>query len=297
MQEYLPVIIFCSVIAILVPLFFYVFLKRRYSVNSAPFWAGVITFIVFALFLERLALDLLHSTELWARLMVSPVKAVALSGLIAGIFEESGCLISMKISSFLEHKEDKEEEQTPRNVSDEVKRHITEAEHERNHALMHGLGHGGAVVFVFVLTMVLNLVYAFNGGSSVSLSVDRIDSMASAAIMDAMTSMQGFHPMDFIYSLVEEIASLGIHISLAVMVWISMKGSWYMLFFPLSILLHALSDILVEVLVESGLSEFMCVVFFVMVSLTIVQFTIIVWHKIKMGTVLTAVQNASEEAE
>ncbi len=295
MQEYLPVIIFCSVIAILVPLFFYVFLKRRYSVNSAPFWAGVITFIVFALFLERLALDLLRSTELWARLMVSPVKAVALSGLIAGIFEEGGCLISMKISSLLENKKDKEEEEVI-NVSDEVKRNIMEVESERNHALMHGLGHGGAVIFVFVLTMVLNLVYAFNGGSSVSLSVDRIDSMASAAIIEAMTSMQDFHPMDFIYSLVEEIASLGIHISLAVMVWISMKGSWYMLFFPLSILLHALSDILVEVLIGSGLSEFMCVVFFVMVSLTIVQFTIIVWHKIKMGTVLTAVQNASEEA-
>lgn len=298
MQENVSVIVFCVTVAVLIPAALYVFLKRKYHVGSQPFWAGVIAFIVFALILERLALSILYKTSFWAGLSQSTLLSVAVTGLIAGIFEESGCLISMKISSALEEKEEREEEEEIKNISDHVKKHIMEAEHERNHAILHGLGHGGAVVFVFVMTMILNLIYAFNSGTNMfAVTTDPIDSMANASLLEAMTSMQGFHAVDFIYTLVEEIAALGIHISLAVMVWISMKGSWYRLFFPLSILLHAGSDILVEVLLESGLSEFMCVVFFVIMAMVIVQFTLILWHKIKMNKVLEAVQKIAKPSK
>ncbi len=297
MKESVSIIVACALIAVLVPIAFYVFLKKRYRITSQPFWAGVIAFVVFALVLERLALAVLHGTDLWARLLATPLKAVALAGLIAGVFEETGCLISMKISDLLQKREEREEEERLNSVSAKVKSEIMVVEHERNHALLHGLGHGTAVVVIFVVTMILNLVYAFRGASFFTATADPIDSIASETIIKAMTSMQGFHAVDFIYSLIEELAALGIHISLAVMVWISMKGSWFRLFFPLSIFLHAFTDVLVEVLVESGLSPFMCVVFFVTVSLTIVQFTLIVWGRIKIGTVLKAVQKVSEQEE
>lgn len=297
MTENILIIVACALIAVLVPMAFYAFLKKRYRITSQPFWAGVIAFVVFALILERLALAVLYGTDFWARLLATPLKAVALAGLVAGVFEETGCLISMKISALLQDREEREEEEKLNSVSAKVKSQVMVVEHERNHALLHGLGHGTAVVVIFVVTMILNLIYSFRGSSVFMATADPIDSFASEAFVRAVTSMQGFRAVDFIYSLIEELAALGIHISLAVMVWISMKGSWFRLFFPLSIFLHAFSDVLVEVLVESGISPFMCVVFFVTVSLTIVQFTIIVWNRIKMGTVLKAVQNVSEQAE
>lgn len=297
MTENVSIIVVCALIAVLAPIAFYAFLKKRYHINSQPFWAGVIAFVVFALVLERLALAALHGTDFWVQLLASPLKAVALTGLVAGVFEETGCLISMKISDLLQKREEREEEERLHNISAKVKSEVMAVEHERNHAVLHGLGHGTAVVVIFVVTMILNLIYSFRGASFFTATSDPIDSIASETIIKAMTSMQGFNAMDFIYSLIEELAALGIHISLAVMVWISMKGSWFRLFFPLSIFLHAFSDVLVEVLLESGISPFMCVVFFVTVSLTIVQFTLIVWGRIKMGTVLKAVKNASEQAE
>lgn len=298
MPDKVSTIIVCVVVATLVPIAAYVFLKKRYHVTSQPFWLGVVTFVVFALLLERLALNLLYKTDMWVKLLETPLLATGITGLIAGIFEESGCLISMKVSAHIEKKNKEEELEENASIPDNVRKTVEVAEHERNHALLHGLGHGGAVVFVFVISMVVNLIYTLNEGSVVfTASQDPIDNFATAAFVEAAASMQGFHPVDFIYTLIEEIAALGIHISLAIMVWLSMRGSRYTLFFPLSILLHAFSDILVEVLQESGLSEAMCVVFFVAVSLVIVEFTYIVWSRIKFKTVLDTVKKVSDSAE
>lgn len=288
----------CSVCALAVPLILFFVLKKRSRVSSSePFWAGVITFIVFALVLEKLVLLILGKTPFWNSM---PFMArVILTGLLAGFFEESGCLISMKVSEYIEEKRRMKagHEQSGEGKNDimgAIRTNLDEVREGRDHALMHGLGHGGAVVIVFGLIMLFNLVYAVlrpdAPGSGVSFSAP-----AANLIHSALTSYRGVSVLNIVMSLFEEICALAIHISLAVLVWFSLQGGKNRIYFFLSILLHALSDVLIEIFLESGLSHTMCLLAYLGLTLAIVGFTWGVWNSLEKKEIMKILEAKIEE--
>ena len=209
-----------AVLGVAVPVALTAYLIRKHSAQFSTILIGASTFIVFALVLERIMHQMVLKGPLGATIRDSVPLYAVYGGLAAGIFEETGRLISMKFLM-------KKEPSTPLP------------------AIAYGTGHGGAeMIILFGLTMISNLVIAIliNSGQS-EMILSSVPAETASQVQAQFDTLQDVSAGNWLLGLWERFSALILQIALSIFVWTAVRkgGKWFWLF-PAAILLHALVD-------------------------------------------------------
>ncbi|MCM1120072.1 MAG: YhfC family intramembrane metalloprotease [bacterium] len=195
--------------------------KTRARISS--FFIGAATFVLFAMILE----SLLHQVVLGStgKAISGNIWLYALyGGLAAGIFEETGRYLAMKLC---------------------MKKTL-----DKPNAILYGVGHGGIEAILLIgLTYVNNLVIAvmINSGQAPMLlaaygSNDTLYQQAQAQLMAIATAPS----WQFYMAGLERVSAIVFHICASYMVYLAVKEK-KLPYYLLAILLHFLMDALVVV--------------------------------------------------
>ncbi len=234
-----------ALIGLAIPVVLYVVFRKK-GANHLPFWIGCITFVLFALVLERLVYVLLMKLPLWTAITGNVWIYGLVGGLMAGVFEETGRLVAF--------------------VSVLRKKRGNDV-----NALMYGAGHGGIeAVILMSATMVINLIFSLQSNAGIASPLGT----ASAALSLAATPS-----WMFLAGAVERLSAVAIHVSLSVLVWFAAKNSKKFWLFPLAILLHLLVDAVAVILSGSGVNVWIIEAAVFVITVGLVFLAIAVWKK------------------
>lgn len=215
---------FTGVLCIAVPIVLLIVFKNRFQVKMAPFFFGVITFIIFALVLESFAHEyfLSGTTGLSQAILNNPFLYAIYGGLSAGIFEEFGrffCMLTV------------------------MKRSM----YQRENSIIYGIGHGGVeAVILGSFTMLQNLMIAIalNDYGSVEAYANQASTPeAAASVTSLLNTLIDTPTSSYILSGVERMAALVLQIALSVLVYKAVVRKKYAYIF-VPIVLHALIDVI-----------------------------------------------------
>ena len=207
---------FTLLISFGLPIGLLLYAMNKLKAKMISFWIGAATFVVFALVLEQL-LHIGMINQFGEALTGNILIKAIYGGLAAGIFEEVGRFISMKL--FMKRLLNKE------------------------NAFMYGVGHGGIEAMIIVgLTTVSNLIsaYMINTGL-MEKSLELFDSDIKQQTIDQLTVLWTTSPVDFYMAGVERVVAITLHLSLSYIVYRAVKDGKIQLLF-LSIALHAFAD-------------------------------------------------------
>lgn len=198
------------------PIGLMLYAMNKLKAKMINFWIGAATFVVFALVLEQI----LHTVMInqFGEALTGNVLIKAIyGGLAAGIFEEVGRFVSMKL--FMKRTLNKE------------------------NAFMYGVGHGGIEAMIIVgLTTISNLIsaYMINTGL-MAKSMELFDSDTQKQTIDQLSLLWTSSPVDFYMAGVERVVAITLHLCLSYIVYRAIKDGKIQLLF-LSIGLHAFAD-------------------------------------------------------
>ena len=207
---------FTLLISFGLPIGLLLYAMNKLKAKMISFWIGAATFVVFALVLEQL-LHIGMINQFGEALTGIILMKAIYGGLAAGIFEEVGRFISMKLF---------------------MKRFLN-----KENAFMYGVGHGGIEAMIIVgLTTVSNLIsaYMINTGL-MEKSLELFDSDIKQQTIDQLTVLWTTSPVDFYMAGVERVVAITLHLSLSYIVYRAVKDGKIQLLF-LSIALHAFAD-------------------------------------------------------
>ena len=195
-------VIFTIIIAIGLPIGLLIALKGKTGKGLFAALIGAACFFVFALVLEQL----LHILVL-PRIMNIPWLYCVYGCLAAGLFEETGRLVGL---SFLCKKD--------RSLAT---------------GLGYGIGHGGieAILTAGIASIAnLSFILSYNAGTS---------SAALETTAQSMKAMPGYY---FWLGGIERISAIAVHIALSVLIWMVVTKRLPVIFYIVSIFLHALTN-------------------------------------------------------
>ena len=198
------------------PIGLMLYAMNKLKAKMINFWIGAATFVVFALVLEQI----LHTVMInqFGEALTGNVLIKAIyGGLAAGIFEEVGRFVSMKL--FMKRTLNKE------------------------NAFMYGVGHGGIEAMIIVgLTTISNLIsaYMINTGL-MAKTMELFDSDTQKQTIDQLSLLWTTSPVDFYMAGVERVVAITLHLCLSYIVYRAIKDGKIQLLF-LSIGLHAFAD-------------------------------------------------------
>jgi len=203
------------IISIGLPIFLFLFWRRKYGLKLIPLLVGAAAFYIFAMVLERL----LHSVVLQPAadgtiglLKYSPLLFVLYTIFAAGGFEETARFLSFQL--------------------------LKKKFRGIGTGLSYGIGHGGIEAILLAGLSLISMIYIsvmINNGNASALG----DSPALLAQINGLTSQA---PGLFLISGAERIMALTIHISLSIIVWRSVNAKGRLWLYPVAIALHALAD-------------------------------------------------------
>ena len=207
---------FTLLISFGLPIGLLLYAMNKLKAKMISFWIGAATFVVFALVLEQL-LHIGMINQFGEALTGNILIKAIYGGLAAGIFEEVGRFISMKLF---------------------MKRFLN-----KENAFMYGVGHGGIEAMIIVgMTTVSNLIsaYMINIGL-MEKSLELFDSDIKQQTIDQLSLLWTTSPVDFYMAGVERVVAITLHLSLSYIVYRAVKDGKIQLLF-LSIALHAFAD-------------------------------------------------------
>lgn len=197
------VLIAVALMTLLLPLGVMFFLRRRGGTWTA-FLTGAGTFVLFAMILEPILHDLVLRSPAGAAIQGNILLYGLYGGLAAGLFEETGRLLAFRFV---------------------LKNHPG-----RITALSYGIGHGGVEALLLVgLTMVSNLILGLSHAAGTPLPEEA--AAAAEAILSTPASL-------FLWSGLERLSAMALHMSLSVLVFASVRTGKRWLF-PAAIGVHA----------------------------------------------------------
>lgn len=207
-------------IALAIPIVLFIVFQKKYRCKAVPFFVGAATFIVFALMLEPIV-HLLAGVGDPNSPIVKNIWLYALyGGAMAGLFEETGRFITMKLFLKKYYGDDRS-------------------------ALMFGAGHGGIeAVLTLGATALINIIYAviLNTGMESTL----LDSAPTEAVREQMQTLfdqlKDMSPLLLLFGPVERIFAVMLHLSFSVLVWLAVTRSGKTWMYPFAIFLHAFAD-------------------------------------------------------
>ncbi len=179
---------------------------------------GAITFTFMVFGLEKLVHQMVLgvSSPFQQALVSNPIYYAIYGGVIAGIFEEIGRFTAFK---FLLKDCNKIED-----------------------AVSYGIGHGGMEVVILIGLSILsnymlyNTVFTHGFEASFGPNIPKAQAQAIVGVLNSIAQTQ---PMSAVLSLLERTFAIAIHISLSVIVFISVRNKKIWLL-PLAVLLHAM---------------------------------------------------------
>lgn len=208
------------IISVGLPIALCIIVWRKTRARISSFFIGAATFIVFALILEQI----LHTIvfKLSGTAISGNVWLYALyGGLAAGIFEETGRYLAMKLC---------------------MKKNLN-----KQNAIMYGVGHGGIEAILLVgLTFVSNLIISLminSGQIPALLAMSGVDDTTYQQAMAQLMAVGTAPSWQFYMAGLERISAIVFHISASYLVYLAVKEKkllWYLL----AILLHFLLDAL-----------------------------------------------------
>ena len=217
------------IFGIAVPVLLAWWMVKKYKVKFSTILIGAATFIVFALVLESLVHNIVLKGPHGDKILNTPIYYALYGGLMAGLFEEIGRFVSMKL--FLKKEPD---------------RIMT--------GVGYGIGHGGAemlILFGIGTISTLALAVMVNGGQTDTLFAQTPASAHEQlqAQLDQITSTPA---TSYLLGMWERISALILQISMSVLVWTAVrKGGGWMWLLPAAILIHAFVDGLLVFLLKS----------------------------------------------
>ncbi|CAG9261122.1 Putative membrane protein YhfC [Paraburkholderia unamae] len=221
-----PITLVCLSLATLfvaaLPVWLYRRLRAPYALDWRDTIAGVAVFAFFATVIERALNDyVLHQNAAFAQVLANPAFFVLYGALAAGLCEEIGRYIAMRIIA-------RRVAQKSGALAD-------------GPALGYGIGHGGAEAwFVGVLVQLQWIVFAVlanRGDLEAHLSNLTLDSVLRVHLI--LASLSPFFAGVFA---LERTAAFVFQIALSVLMWRGVRAGWKGIL-PLAIVVHALIDV------------------------------------------------------
>lgn len=183
------------------------FILARAGGSWKDFLVGAVTFIVFALVLERIFHSLILQSGAGAAIQENIWIYGLYGGLAAGVFEETGRFLAFRT--------------------------VLRSRTARVTSLAYGIGHGGGEAFLTAgLTMASNLILGltYSHGGSIP-----------AEIVPAVESLLAIPATMFLWSGFERLAAMALHMALSILVFASVHTDRRWLY-PAAILIHAAVD-------------------------------------------------------
>jgi len=212
-------IVFMSVSAILaigLPVFLFFVFRKKFNAKVIPMLFGVAGFVIFAFVLE----SLVHGIVLGRLIPTEGAVYVLYGAFMAGIFEETARFVAFNI----------------------LKKRKYEGV---GTALSYGVGHGGIESILLagvgmISAIVTSIIINAGNVESITGKLQGDELVASSSqIAQIITTA----PYMFLFSGVERISAIAVHISLSVVVFYAVFGKNKLWLYPLAIVLHAIVDI------------------------------------------------------
>ncbi len=214
------------------PFLIYRRLRRPLALKPRDAIAGVAVFALFAMVIERALNDfVLHRNEATAEFLSHPLAFVVYGALAAGICEEVGRFIGMRL--LLKRAAAKSGAAALAQGKAEIATDGT--------ALTYGLGHGGAEAWlVGVLVQIQWLLFAvFENRGELD---GYLSNLPTESLMRIHLILASLTPQTAGIFALERVAALVFQIGLSVLMWRGLRAGWRGIL-PLAIALHALVDV------------------------------------------------------
>ncbi|NPT39642.1 YhfC family intramembrane metalloprotease [Paraburkholderia xenovorans] len=214
------------------PFLIYRRLRRPLALKPRDAIAGIAVFALFAMVIERALNDfVLHRNEATAEFLSHPLAFVVYGALAAGICEEVGRFIGMRL--LLKRAAAKSGAAALAQGKAEIATDGT--------ALTYGLGHGGAEAWlVGVLVQIQWLLFAvFENRGELD---GYLSNLPTESLMRIHLILASLTPQTAGIFALERVAALVFQIGLSVLMWRGLRAGWRGIL-PLAIALHALVDV------------------------------------------------------
>lgn len=216
----IAVIILDVFLGIAVPVALSWWLVKKYNVKLSTILIGAATFIVFALLMESIVHNIVLNGPSGETIKGNIWYYALYGGLMAGLFEETGRFLAMKLLMVKE----------PTKVAP---------------AIAYGVGHGGVeMLVIFGLGMFSTLMMALmiNNGQIDSIMA-QVPAGSEEQLQAQITQVTTASSASYLLGLWERFSAIIMQLSLSVLVWAAVrKGGKWLWLFPAAILIHALVD-------------------------------------------------------
>ncbi|MDR6449316.1 putative membrane protein YhfC [Paraburkholderia terricola] len=207
------------------PFLIYRRLRRPLALKPRDAIIGIAVFALFAMVIERALNDyVLHRNEATATFLSNPLAFVVYGALVAGICEEVGRFIGMRLL-----------------LKRAAAKPASTAAAGDGTALTYGLGHGGAEAWlVGVLVQIQWILFAVleNRGELDGY----LSNLPADSLMRIHLILASLTPQTAGIFALERVAALVFQIGLSVLMWRGLRAGWRGIL-PLAIVLHALVDV------------------------------------------------------
>lgn len=235
-----------TLLGLAIPLGLLLVLRRKLPSPVLPFFAGCATFILAVMVLESLVHSLVLTGPFGQYIWQTPWLYALYGGLAAGLFEETGRFIAMKV--------------------------LQKKYPQPQTALMYGAGHGGIeVLLVLGVTMLQNLAYALmiNAGQTEAM-LSALPEGQMEALRSGLESLTATPAALFLVSPLERIIALVLHMSLSVLVWRAVTAPGKRWLHAAAVGIHALVDAVAVLMQQYGVSVLVIELFLVAVDVAVV---------------------------
>jgi uncharacterized membrane protein YhfC len=206
-------------ICVLLPIGGVIFCRIKYKMPLYPILFGAATFFLFVLILE----SAMHSFALGVLpIQTNPVLYVIYGILAAGIFEETGRLISFTI----------------------IER-VSKKQPTSKIGISYGFGHGGFEAIVLVgMTMLNNLVISIaNNDGSLYAAISSLSTDAQTTYISVVTQLAIAPSWQLLMGGLERIIAIAAQLAFSVIMFYAVFGKRKIWLYPVAILAHALTDL------------------------------------------------------
>ncbi|MFM0435572.1 YhfC family intramembrane metalloprotease [Paraburkholderia strydomiana] len=232
-------LVLATLLVAALPFVLYRRLRRPLALKPRDAIAGIAVFALFAMVIERALNDyMLHRNEATATFLSDPLAFVVYGALAAGICEEVGRFIGMRL--LMKRAAASAAAKAAASASAVASTpHATRT--DDGTALTYGLGHGGAEAWlVGVLVQIQWILFAVleNRGELDGY----LSNLPTESLMRIHLILASLTPQTAGIFALERVAALIFQIGLSVLMWRGLRAGWRGIL-PLAIVLHALVDV------------------------------------------------------
>ena len=206
-------------LAVFMPIAVLIIWKIKTKAKLVPFWIGCLIFPVFALVIESVCVaGIAFADKKLLNLRSNNLLLYTFSAAMAGIFEETGRFVAFKF--------------------------LLRKYKDRRDSVTYGIGHGGIESIILVggsaaLTLFIALVT--NSGLLEQFTTSYNEGLKEA-FTDSVEAMASSTFGTYMLAFFERISAVMIHISLSVLVFVSVRQKGKLWLYPLAIFLHFAVD-------------------------------------------------------